>query len=48
MFIFGVNADQTCEKYITRMKKFLEIASIDPEKNYPCKRDSASSQRTGA
>jgi hypothetical protein len=32
LFIFAINAEQTREKYITRMKKFLEIIGIDQEK----------------
>ena len=31
LFVYAINADQTREKYITRMKKFLEIIGIDPE-----------------
>jgi hypothetical protein len=30
--MFDINAEQTREKYITRMKKFLEIIGIDKEK----------------
>jgi hypothetical protein len=32
LFVFAINAEQTREKYITRMKKFLEIIGIDEEK----------------
>jgi hypothetical protein len=32
LFVFAINAEQTKEKYITRMKKFLEIIGIDQEK----------------
>jgi hypothetical protein len=32
LFIFAINAEQTKEKYVTRMKKFLEITGIDNEK----------------
>lgn len=32
LFVFAINAEQTREKYITRMKKFLEIIGIDNEK----------------
>lgn len=32
LFVFAINAEQTREKYITRMKKFLEIVGIDQEK----------------
>ncbi len=32
LFVFTINADQTREKYITRLKKFLEIIGIDLEK----------------
>jgi hypothetical protein len=32
LFIFAINAEQTREKYLTRMKKFLEIIGIDQEK----------------
>ncbi len=32
LFVFAINAQQTREKYITRMKKFLEIIGIDQEK----------------
>ena len=32
LFVFAINAEQTREKYITRMKKFLEIIGIDHEK----------------
>lgn len=32
LFVFAINAEQTREKYITRMKKFLEIIGIDQEK----------------
>jgi hypothetical protein len=31
LFVFAINAEQTVEKYITRMKKFLEVIGIDPE-----------------
>jgi hypothetical protein len=31
LFVYAINADQTREKYITRLKKFLEIIGIDPE-----------------
>ena len=31
LFVYAINADQTREKYITRMKKFLEIIGIDEE-----------------
>ena len=32
LFVFAINAEQTREKYITRMKKFLEIIGIDQGK----------------
>jgi hypothetical protein len=32
LFVFAINSDQTREKYITRLKKFLEIIEIDPER----------------
>ena len=32
LFVFAINAEQTREKYITRLKKFFEIVGIDPEK----------------
>jgi len=32
LFVFAINAEQTRDKYITRMKKFLEIIGIDLEK----------------
>lgn len=32
LFVFAINAEQTKQKYITRMKKFLEIIGIDREK----------------
>ncbi|MPZ07915.1 MAG: hypothetical protein GEU26_16125 [Nitrososphaeraceae archaeon] len=32
LFVFAINAEQTREKYITRMKKFLETIGIDQEK----------------
>lgn len=32
LFAIAINAEQTREKYITRMKKFLEIIGIDKEK----------------
>jgi integrase len=32
LFVFAINAEQTREKYITRMKKFLEIIGIDQER----------------
>ncbi len=32
LFIFAINADQTKEKYIGRLKKFFEIIEIDQEK----------------
>lgn len=32
LFLFAINAEQTREKYVTRMKKFLEIIGIDQEK----------------
>jgi hypothetical protein len=32
LFVFAIHAQQTREKYITRMKKFLEIIGIDQEK----------------
>src|ERR687891_269629 len=32
LFVFAINADQTREKYITRLKKFFEIVGIDQEK----------------
>ena len=32
LFIFAINAEQTREKYIMRLKKFLEIIGIDKEK----------------
>ena len=31
LFVYAINADQTREKYVTRLKKFLEIIGIDPE-----------------
>jgi integrase len=31
LFVFAINADQTREKYVTRLKKFFEIISIDQE-----------------
>jgi hypothetical protein len=32
LFVFAINAEQTREKYVTRMKKFLENIGIDEEK----------------
>jgi hypothetical protein len=32
LFVFAINAEQTREKYITRLKKFLEIIGTDKEK----------------
>ena len=32
LFVFAINAEQTREKYITRMKKFLEVIGIDSER----------------
>jgi hypothetical protein len=32
LFTFVINPEQTREKYISRMKKFLEIIGIDQEK----------------
>ena len=32
LFVYAINAEQTREKYVTRMKKFLEIIGIDKEK----------------
>lgn len=32
LFVFAINAEQTREKYITRLKKFLDIIGIDQEK----------------
>lgn len=32
LFVFAINADQTREKYVTRLKKFFEIIGIDQEK----------------
>ena len=29
LFVFAINAEQTREKYITRLKKFFEIIGID-------------------
>jgi hypothetical protein len=31
LFVFAINAEQTRQKYISRMKKFLEIIGIDQE-----------------
>jgi len=31
LFVFAINAEQTRQKYITRMKKFLGIIGIDQE-----------------
>jgi len=31
LFVFAINAEQTRQKYITRMNKFLEIIGIDQE-----------------
>jgi hypothetical protein len=31
LFVFAINAEQTREKYISRLKKFLEIIGIDRE-----------------
>ncbi|MGA7367814.1 MAG: hypothetical protein WBX01_01705 [Nitrososphaeraceae archaeon] len=31
LFVFAINAEQTRQKYITRMKKFLEIIGIDQD-----------------
>lgn len=31
LFVFAINAEQTREKYVTRMKKFLETICIDRE-----------------
>lgn len=31
LFVFAINADQTREKYVTRLKKFFEIIGIDQE-----------------
>lgn len=31
LFVFAINAEQTREKYISRLKKFLEIIGIDQE-----------------
>ena len=50
LFVFAINADQTRQKYITRLKKFLEIIGIDQEKKLTirerCKtfRDKANSE----
>ena len=35
LFVFAINSEETREKYITRMKKFLEIIGIDEEKKLP-------------
>ena len=35
LFVFAINAEQTREKYITRLKKFFEIISTDQEKKLP-------------
>jgi hypothetical protein len=32
LFVFAINAEQTREKYITRLKKFFEIIGIDQDK----------------
>ena len=32
LFVFAINAEQTREKYITRLRKFFELIGIDPEK----------------
>ena len=32
LFVFAINADQTREKYVTRLKKLFEIIGIDQEK----------------
>ena len=29
LFLFAINAEQTREKYVTRLKKFFEIIGID-------------------
>jgi hypothetical protein len=31
LFVFAINAEQTREKYISRLKKFLELIGIDQE-----------------
>jgi hypothetical protein len=31
LFVFAINAEQTREKYISRLKKFLETIGIDQE-----------------
>lgn len=31
LFVFAINGEQTREKYISRLKKFLEIIGIDQE-----------------
>ena len=31
LFVYAINADQTREKYVTRLKKFLEIIGIDQD-----------------
>jgi hypothetical protein len=31
LFVFATNVEQTRQKYITRLKKFIEIIGIDPE-----------------
>lgn len=35
LFVFAINAEQTRQKYITRMKKFLGIIGIDQETDPP-------------
>jgi hypothetical protein len=37
LFAFAISADQTREKYVTRLKKFFEIIGIDQEKKEKCK-----------
>jgi hypothetical protein len=37
LFIFGINAEQTREKYVTRLKKFMEVIDIDPRRKLDLK-----------
>lgn len=47
LFVFAINAEETREKYITRMKKFLEIIGIDEEITCKVFRDKAKSETNG-
>ncbi len=53
LFVYAINADQTKEKYITKIKKIPEIIGIDPENKltiqagYKIFTDKAKSQNGG-